>query len=579
MVICPKCQAENRAEAAFCVRCGTILFTRPASPEPEEAPTQQVQGEQPTPETPEEPMVIYPGFAKRPEDSVFGDRFQYESLVFQDEHEIHYLVTEIELADVPTVQVCSNSDCHTIHVPIASETEKYCTQCGQPLETGSLTFLLKEADADKFSSMQSIIDLHLVHPNIHPPVAAFQQEVQGSNRYCLVTPNSQNLPPQPEISEVLDWGLQLSKALEYMHGKGIALGEELDQSSIGLEEKKVVWRDFSLARVMPVLTDREKINNVRHLALAMYYWMTGTTSYSLDPHLPMVLNDLFQQALVGEGYTSATEFGNQIKLAQHNEPARVKLDYQLGRRSHPGKVRKNNEDSVLSIEMSRMNQDIIQPICLQAIADGMGGHASGELASSLVIDAIAQVGAFELVAMQNPTYEEYGEWIKRAMQSANQAVYEARQDAGNDMGSTLELGLLVGSQAYLAHLGDSRIYLVNEEAIKQLTTDHSLVQQLVALGKITPDEARFHPQRNVIYRSLGEKSEVEADYFTQQLFPNDRLLFCSDGLTNVVDNQQIQRVVLEASSAQQACDQLVDLANLAGGDDNISVVIVEVLSF
>jgi serine/threonine protein phosphatase PrpC len=579
MVICPKCKAENRPEAAFCVRCGTILFTKPAQPEDAEGSSPSTPAEQPDTVASEESMVIYPGFAKRPEGAIFGDRFQYDSLVSQEEHDIHYLVNEIEMANVPSVRICSNPDCRTIHCPVASETEKFCTQCGQSLGEHSPSFLLQESDVDKFTAIQSIIDVHLVHPNIHPPVAVFKQEVQGDVRYCLVSPYSQSLPPQPEIAEVLNWGTQLSQALEYMHSKGIALGEQLDQSSIGLAEKKVVWRDFTSARVLPVLTDREKINNVRHLALAMYYWMTGSTSYSPDPHLPMVLNDLFQQALVGEGFTSATEFSKQIQQAQHTEPARLKLDYQVGRRTHRGKVRKNNEDSVLCIEMSRMNQDAMQPICLEAIADGMGGHASGELASSLVIDAIAQVGAFELVAMQNPAYEGYANWIKRAMQSANQAVYEARQSAGNDMGSTLVLGLLVGCQAYLGHLGDSRIYLANQESIKQLTTDHSLVQQLVAMGKITQSEARFHPQRNVIYRSLGEKKEVEADYLTRQLFPGDRLLFCSDGLSNVVDDQEIHRVILKAGSSQEACDRLVELANFAGGDDNISVVIVEVLSF
>jgi protein phosphatase len=147
------------------------------------------------------------------------------------------------------------------------------------------------------------------------------------------------------------------------------------------------------------------------------------------------------------------------------------------------------------------------------------------------------------------------------------------------MGSTLVVGLIVGSQAYLGHLGDSIIYLVNKGSIQQLTTDHSLVQQLISLGKINQEEARFHPQRNIIYRSLGEKPEVEADYFNQTLFPNDRLLFCSDGLTNIIDDQKILQIIMEASSAQAACDRLIEEANSSGGEDNISIIIVEVLSF
>jgi protein phosphatase len=427
--------------------------------------------------------------------------------------------------------------------------------------------------------MPSVIDLHLVHPNIHPPVAKFQQNLLGATRYCLVTPMSKDLPSQPEISEVLDWGVQLSQALDYMQAKGVVLGEELEQSSIGVADGKVVWRNFTSTRVLPLLTDREKVNNVRQLALAMYYWMTGKTSYSMDPYLPPILNELFQKALGGEGFTSGAEFEQQINFIKSIGPKRLNLDFQIGRRTHPGKVRPNNEDSMLSIELSRMNQGIIQPISLVAVADGMGGHASGEQASSLVIDAIAQIGAFELVALQNPSYDEFGDWIKRATQAANQAVYEARQSAGNDMGSTLVLGLIIGSQAYLGHSGDSRIYLVNKDSIKQLSTDHSLVQHLISIGKITQEEARVHPQRNIIYRSLGEKPEVEADYFSQLLFPKDKLLFCSDGLSSLVDDQKIQEIVMDASSAQAACDRLIDEANAAGGEDNISVLLVEVLSY
>jgi serine/threonine protein phosphatase PrpC len=588
MVICPKCKAENRPEAAFCARCGTILLSQPAPSKPIEQPAplkspeqvvSSIPSEQGLPAPMMEQVVFFPGFTKRPEGAIFGDRFQYDTLVYQDDHEIHYTVTEINQPSKPAVRICSNPECRTIHCPVGPETEKFCTQCGQALEQRSPLFILLEADTDKFRTIQAVINLNLVHQNIHPPIAVFQQVLVGGTRYCLVAPYSRDLPSRPDISEVLEWGIQLSQALDYMQTKGIVMGEEFDQSNIGIADGKVVWRNFNTARVLPMLTDRDKINNVRLLALAMYSWMTGKIAYSLDPYLPPVLNDLFQRALIGEGFTSGAEFEQQITLAKSTRPAHLNLDFQIGRRSHPGKVRTNNEDSLLSIELSKMNDGIILPISLIAVADGMGGHASGELASSLVIDAIAQIGAFELVSLQNPSFEEYGEWVKRAIHAANQAVYEVRQNAGNDMGSTLVLGLISGSQAYLGHLGDSRIYLFSKGTIQQLTTDHSLVQHLLTMGKISPDEVRYHPQRNVIYRSLGENPEADADYFVQQLFPGDRLLFCSDGLTSMLDDQKIQNIVLESGSPQAACDHLIDEANSAGGEDNISVILVEVLSF
>jgi len=596
MVICPKCKAENRPEAAFCSRCGTILFAQPAPTKTPEQPAPSIPSELAAPSispepfasvnppeeavqlVPEAPEILPKGLQARSEGSIFGDHFRYDSQLFQDEHEICYTVTQITRTDSPSVRICSNPECRTIHSPVALEPENFCTQCGHPLEEGSLLFLIQEADIDRFGTIQPVVDLHLVHKNIHPPLATFQEELPGGVRYCLVTPFSRDLPSQPAISDVVDWGIQLAKALDYLHAKGIALGEEFDPSSIGLVENNVVWRNFKSSRILPMLTDREKINNVRLLVLAMYFLMTGQTTFCIDPYLPPALNDLFEKSLVGEGFVSGAELAQQIELAKSGGVERLILDYQVGRRTHPGKVRTHNEDSLLSIELSSIHQGSITPCGIFAIADGMGGHASGDLASGLVINTIAQKAACEIVALQNPLFENHADWLQQTVQAANQVVYAARQEAGNDMGTTLVLGLLIGTQAYLTHLGDSRIYLVNKGSIKQLTTDHSLVQHMVTIGQITSDEARYHPQRNVIYRSLGEKPEVELNCFSQQLFPHDRLLLCSDGLSNVLDDQKLQKITLEANSPQAACDLLVETANSAGGEDNISVIVIEVIS-
>jgi serine/threonine protein phosphatase PrpC len=595
MVTCPKCKAENRPEAAFCARCGTILFAQPApskltdrseetrppkvmaEPEiPEPVPDIAIE-ENVIPATQEPAEVIPTGLQPRSEGSIFGDRFRYDAQLTQEEHEIRYTVTETMQADIPPVRICSNAECRTIHCPIGPEVENFCTQCGHPLEENSLLFLLRESDENQFNYINHVLELHLVHPNIHPPVANFQQDTPAGNRYCLVTPYSTDLPSQAEISDVLDWGVQLANSLDYLQAKGIVLGDEFNLSCIGLVENKALWRDFTSVRILPLLTDREKINNLRHLVLAMYSLMTGKIEYTKDPYLPSALSDLFEKALVAEGFTSGADLVQQIELVKSGSVSRLILDYQVGRRSHPGKVRTNNEDSLLSMELSCIYQGTIQPCGLFAIADGMGGHASGELASSIVINTIAQKAPCDIVALQNPRYEEYGEWLKETVRASNQAVYDARQKAGNDMGSTLVLCLLIGTHAYLTSLGDSRIYLVNHESIKQLTIDHSLVQHMVSNGQISEEEARYHPQRNVIYRSLGDKPQVEVECITQQLFPHDRLLLCSDGLSNLLEDQNLKEIILDASSPQVACDRLVEAANLAGGDDNISAILIEVI--
>jgi len=614
MTICPKCNAENRPEAAFCARCGSILLAQPASiksqpskpevpepllteqseasPKPSEsvAPVLLTSGVSPaeivSPEfiptkpgsvQPEEQPVPIPAFAPQPEGSIFGERFRYHTLVYQSEHENQYSVMEICQPPTPWVTICSNPDCHTIHVPSGEEQEKFCTRCGHALDQLPPVLSLQEADSDRFGNLQPLIELHLTHPNIHPPITTFQQELPGGMRYCQIMPYSHELQVHPETSAVLEWGLNLADCLDYLHTYGVAFGEELDPSSFGMAEDKIVWRNFSNARVLPMLSDREKINNVRLLALSLYAWITGSSTYSVDSPLNPSLNRLFQQALVGEGFNSGAKFAQQINLTLKAGLSPLNLDYHVGQRTHQGKKREGNEDSFLCLSLSRVQQGLSQPVGLFAIADGMGGHAKGDLASSLTIQTILQKATSEFSSFDKFSKEEYIAWLKQTIQAANQAVYDVRQKEESDMGSTLVFAFLIGNQAYLAHLGDSRIYLLRDKSIHQLTTDHSLVQQLVSNGQISPDEARLHPQRNVILRCLGEKSKVEVDVFTRDLMPGDRLLLCSDGLSGMLDDMQIQIITQQSPSPQVACDYLVDSANLAGGFDNISIIVVEVI--
>ncbi|OGN91127.1 MAG: hypothetical protein A2Y88_00245 [Chloroflexi bacterium RBG_13_48_10] len=602
MTICPKCKAENRPEAAFCANCGSILLAQPSSTkllpskpvesEPAEITTPELLSTGPvqpvsippeivTPEPisiqPVEPPVSLIGFAPQPEGSIFGERFQFDTLVYQDEHENVYTVMEVCEPLAPRVSTCSNPECQTIHVPTGIEQEKFCTRCGHPMDQLSPLLVLQEADADRFSNQGQLIDLHLAHPNIHPPIAIFQQALPGGTRFYLVTPCSQELPAHPETSKVLEWGLQLADGLDYLHTQGVVLGEKLHPSSFGVVDDKIVWRNFGEARVLPMLTDREKINNVRLLALSLYSWITGKASYSLDSPLTPSLNRLFHQALIGEGFNSGAKLAHQIDLTIKAGLSPLNLDYSVGRRTHAGKIRVINEDSLLCFTVSRVQQGASQPVGIFAIADGMGGHARGDLASSLTIQTILQRVVTEVEAFRKFSKDEFTSWLKQTIQEANQVVYESRINADNDMGSTLVCGLLVGNQAYLAHLGDSRVYMLREKFIQQLSTDHSLVQQLVANGEISQDEARLHPQRNVILRCLGENPQVEVDVYTQDLLPGDKLLLCSDGLSGMLDDLKIQIVSNESQSPQMACDYLVDTANLAGGMDNISIILVEVI--
>jgi serine/threonine protein phosphatase PrpC len=164
--------------------------------------------------------------------------------------------------------------------------------------------------------------------------------------------------------------------------------------------------------------------------------------------------------------------------------------------------------------------------------------------------------------------------LRNTIEEANLALCQKNQQDKTDMGSTLTGYMIAGEHAYIVNVGDSRTYMVRGGQIYQLTTDHSLVGQLVAGGLIEPDDVYTHPQRSQIFRSLGDKPNVQIDIFKQQLLPGDILISCSDGLWEMVRNPQIESILNSAPDPQTACTQLIDAANANGGEDNVSAVIV-----
>jgi protein phosphatase len=233
------------------------------------------------------------------------------------------------------------------------------------------------------------------------------------------------------------------------------------------------------------------------------------------------------------------------------------MNFSVGARSDVGRGRPENEDRYLVDHEDR----------LYAVADGMGGHRAGEVASATAIDALQAAFA-------------EGAALDQAVGEANAAVFE-KASTNLDMrgmGTTLTAAALLDDhRVLLGHVGDSRAYLMRDGAVTQITEDHSLVEQLVREGRLSPEEAASHPQKAIITRALGIDPEVEVDTYPVDLRPGDRLLLCSDGLTNMLTDTTIAGVLRRQPDPQQAADMLVDLANEAGGDDNITVVVIDAL--
>jgi protein phosphatase len=249
--------------------------------------------------------------------------------------------------------------------------------------------------------------------------------------------------------------------------------------------------------------------------------------------------------------------------------------FEVGWSTHVGKTRDHNEDSALVITAAQDGDELRPSFGLFIVADGMGGHRAGEVASSLAARVTAhhvvrRCYLPSLVARERDADQPaLTEILIGAVRAANDAV--SQQVPGG--GTTLTCALVLGSQAYVAHVGDSRAYVLSDEGFDQITHDHSLVDRLVETGQLTRDEAAVHPQKNVLYRAVGQSRALEVDTHVRKVPPGQHLLLCSDGLWDMVNEADMADLVGRALSLQDACDDLVAAANEAGGRDNITVIL------
>jgi len=241
-----------------------------------------------------------------------------------------------------------------------------------------------------------------------------------------------------------------------------------------------------------------------------------------------------------------------------------------------GKQRDHNEDSLFTLTSTLFSDEIRLPFGLYIVADGMGGHQHGEIASGIAVRAMAGLVINEvfspLISLPptDPT-ESLQEIMRRGIQAAHLAIL--KQTPGG--GTTLTGVLILGDQMTIAHVGDSRAYTIHPDGrIQVLTRDHSLVKRLVELGQITSAEAAVHPQRNVLYRALGQGEPIDAEIVTVPSPKSGYVLLCSDGLWGVVAEQEVFDLVTSAPSPAQACQSLVAAANAAGGPDNITAILI-----
>ncbi|MFA9375132.1 MAG: Stp1/IreP family PP2C-type Ser/Thr phosphatase [Lachnotalea sp.] len=229
-----------------------------------------------------------------------------------------------------------------------------------------------------------------------------------------------------------------------------------------------------------------------------------------------------------------------------------------------GQKRNINQDYVYTSEKSVGNLPN-----LFVVADGMGGHNAGDFASKFTVQKLVE--SIESNPETNPI-----KVIRQSIECVNKELITIADENSDltGMGTTLVVATIVNDYIYVANIGDSRLYIINHE-IRQITKDHSLVEEMIRLGEIDRQEARNHPDKNIITRAVGAGEDIAVDFFEMKLEQKDMILMCSDGLTNMIEDEEIRQIIETQKTPEQKAEKLVEKANSNGGKDNIAVVIIE----
>lgn len=464
--------------------------------------------------------------------------------------------------------------------------ELFCTDCGANLEGRHYTGQLAGGEPAGLALVTSVTDAAI--RDVLPPIWDQLRASDDDDAATLtLVADSGRAPVGVPLDELqaLFIGRGLARLLDRLHQAGLALGPlaagDIELTAAGTPRlravnglRRIAADDAAarsddlrgLAGLLEALTATER--KTRRLT------EENATEIIEMPGLGDVLREL-RTSTIGDAATLAERLDDLI--AERTQPA--PLWARIGATSHEGMVRELDEDSLLTLDLRTVQENKGKSWGLFIVADGMGGHAAGEVASGLAIRGATEV---VLSAYLTPTldadapYDEaqLKEIVRKAIAQGNQYVLNEARARGNDMGTTITMALTAGDRAVIGNVGDSRTYLFRDGQLRRISKDHSLVMRLVDLGQISEDDIYTHPQRNAVLRSLGDKPDVEIDTFSIRIKPGDALMLCSDGQWEMTRDPQMAEIIQRHDDPQAACDALIAAGNVNGGEDNITAVLV-----
>ncbi|NJL06007.1 MAG: serine/threonine-protein phosphatase [Chloroflexaceae bacterium] len=474
--------------------------------------------------------------------------------------------------------------------------EAYCTNCGAALEVRTYrAWYGGQADLSGEALLATLeADSPILACEALPELWDVVEPEDAEGPVLVVFYHDTGLPVPLPLDEptALSVGVQLARLLHELHQAELYLGAVSPDDVVqGVDDHIRLRRAAGLYAGDASDSTAAALNQQRDLhelgVLLEALTSTPRTTRRLDDTAASALIEQEQQGTLAmilrqirtHELTSAADVLAALEQLLHALRVPIPLLQQIAAASHRGVVRDHNEDSCLHLSLVVNNSSVNLPVGVFIVADGMGGHAAGEVASRLAVQHAAIVimqDYFAPLLDGENTYDPQAaaDLLTRAVLRANEAVRREGYRRGNDMGTTITMALVVGDRATIANVGDSRTYLMRDGVLRRVTRDHSLVMRLVEIGQITEQDIYTHPQRNAVLRSLGDQLDIEVDIFREQLHPNDLLLLCSDGLWEMTHNPEMTDILNRIGDVDTATHALIDAANIAGGEDNVTAVLV-----
>lgn len=611
--LCSRCGTKNRTEALFCFRCGEkFVHTRSSSasfqlsPDDKswlEASLTSAEEQEVSPREADistAPLVLeaagIPVKEKTmeqdspPKEPLFAGRYELRSITGEDLDSS--LPQHVNALDNQPWQRCWSCGSTANEEPEPDAKALYCNDCGASLIGKEYHGWLSNSNEPVGSAL-----INTVYSDSARAILPEVWDQVSDGERTLVLLRDEGRPslslPLDEMS-ALRVGIGLATLLSELHKEGLLLGSvspsDLEIGPDGAPHLRDVPEMARLDEAEGPARDKALREDLRKLAVLLEACTeTPRTTQRLqedeadavieagdqEPLFSTILREV-RTGKIDDPQSLAQTLQNL--LDDRTKP--VPLRAVIGAATHTGMIRDHNEDSYLAFEIGMNNSSTDRTWGLYIVADGMGGHAAGEVASGLAIRGAANVVLDEYIAPTLDANSEFDEEaakeiVRRAILRANEYVIKEGQARGNDMGTTITMALVIGNRAIIGNIGDSRTYIYKGNELRRISKDHSLVMRLVELGQISEDDIYTHPQRNAVLRSLGDKANIEIDIFSERLEANDMLFLCSDGQWEMTRNHEMAAILQSAASPQAACDELIRAANAAGGEDNITSIVVK----